>query len=271
MKPIAILLFVVMMMISASMQSQTTTDYHVLIATNMGNIKVRLYNDTPFHRDRFLQLVQKKHFDGTLFYRVVKNFVIQGGSSDSRNAPAGKHIGYGTDAEVISSEFVNAYYHKKGALCAPRQPEAVNHFKMSDVSQFYIVKGRKYTSEELDLLEKARNNPIMVELKKKYYLPYRDEMQKLKETNPEEFNKRLRAIKEQIDFDYSVSRKLEFSDEQRLAYTTLGGCPDLDADYTVFGEVVEGLDVVDKIAALPTDGNDRPLKDVKITLSVVAK
>ena len=121
MKAIATLLFVVMMMIPASMLSQST-DYHVLIATNMGNIKVRLYNGTPFHRDRFLQLVQNKHFDGTLFYRVVKNFVIQGGSSDSRNAPAGKQIGYGTDAEVISSEFVNTYYHKKGALCAPRQP-----------------------------------------------------------------------------------------------------------------------------------------------------
>ena len=245
--------------------------YHVLISTNVGNIKVRLYNETPFHRDRFLKLVESKHFDGTLFYRVVKNFVIQGGSSDSRNAPAGKQIGYGTDAEIISSEFVKDKFHKKGALCAPRQPEAINHFKMSDVSQFYIVKGRKYTNEELDILEKARNNPIMIALKKKYYLPYRDSLQTLKTTNPEAYNLQLREIKEKIEFDYSVSRKLEFSPAQRELYTTIGGCPDLDGDYTVFGEVVQGMDVVDKIATLPTDNNDRPLKDVKISMSVVAK
>ena len=265
------LFYLLTMLWGMSVSAQSPTDDYVLIATNLGNIKVRLYNDTPFHRDRFLQLVEKKHFDGTLFYRVVKNFVIQGGSSDSRNAAPGQHIGYGTDAEIISSEFVKNRFHKKGALCAPRQPEAINHFKMSDVSQFYIVKGRKYTTQELDLMEKARNNPIMIDLKRKYYLPYKEELDQLKASDPAEFNKRLRAIKQQIDFDYSVSRKLEFTPEQRHAYTTVGGCPDLDGDYTVFGEVVEGLDVVDKIAVLQTDKNDRPLKDVKITMSVVAK
>lgn len=242
---------------------------YVLISTNMGNIKVKLYNDTPNHRDNFLKLVDKKHFDGTLFYRAVKDFVIQGGSSDSRNAPAGKHIGYGTSAVTIDAETLPHHYHKKGAVCAPRQPEDINHFKMSDISQFYIVKGRKFTADELDKLQQLRNNPIMVELKKTHYLPYKEELQKLKETDPAAFNKLLREIKEKIDVGYALSNKLELSEQQIADYTALGGCPDLDGEYTVFGEVVEGLEVVDKIAALPVDKNDRPLKDVKINISIV--
>ncbi|MBN2165532.1 MAG: peptidylprolyl isomerase [Marinilabiliaceae bacterium] len=245
--------------------------FYVNIFTNMGNMKVKLYNETPGHRDNFLKLVGEKHFDGTLFYRVVKNFVIQGGSSDSRNAPAGKHIGYGNGAVNINSEFNKSLFHKKGAICAPRQPADINLFKMSDISQFYIVKGQVFTNEKLDLMEKARNNPIKKALKEKYYLPKKEELAKLKDTDPKAFNKLLREIKEKINFDYSLSNKLEFSEVQRNAYTTIGGCPDLDGEYTVFGEVVEGLSVIDKIAAMPTDKNDRPLTDVKIRVSVVIK
>jgi cyclophilin family peptidyl-prolyl cis-trans isomerase len=244
-------------------------EYQVLISTNMGAMRVKLYNDTPMHRDNFLKLVEEKHFDGTLFYRVVRNFVIQGGSSDSRYAPAGARIGYGDASRVIDSEFRANRFHKKGAICAPRQPEAINHFKMSDVSQFYIVKGKVFTSAELDLMEQARNNPIMVDLKKRYYLPKKDALDSLKSADPAGFNKLLREIKEKINFEYSLSQKLELTEQQREAYTTVGGCPELDGEYTVFGEVVEGLDVIDKIAALAVDKNDRPLKDVKITVSIV--
>jgi cyclophilin family peptidyl-prolyl cis-trans isomerase len=137
----------------------------VTIKTNLGDIRVRLYDETPEHQKAFLKLVKSKHFDGTLFYRVIKNFVIQGGSTDSRNAPPGKHIGYGSGAHNISSEFHDKYFHKRGAICAPRQPENVNHFRMSDISQFYIVHGRVYTNEELDILEKRVNNPILRDLR----------------------------------------------------------------------------------------------------------
>jgi cyclophilin family peptidyl-prolyl cis-trans isomerase len=243
--------------------------FYVTVKTNMGNMKVMLYNETPKHRDEFLKLVGENHFDGTLFYRVVKQFVIQGGSSDSRNAPAGKHIGYGSEAFVIDSEFTEACFHKKGALCAPRQPEDVNHFKMSDIGQFYIVQGKKYTEEELDLIEKATNNPIKVELKRKYYLPHKEELAKLKTEDPREFNRLLREIKGEINLHYSLSDKKEFTDDQRRAYTTIGGTPELDGEYTVFGEVVEGMAVIDKIAALTTDKNNRPYQDVSIQVQIV--
>ncbi|WP_066630081.1 peptidylprolyl isomerase [Labilibacter marinus] len=241
----------------------------VIISTNFGDIKVMLYDDTPKHREAFLKLAKEGHYDGTLFYRVVKNFVIQGGSSDSKNAPAGKHIGYGSSKLTIDSEFTEKRFHKKGAICAPRQPEEINHFKLSDISQFYIVQGKVYKNEELDLLEKATNNPIKIKLKKKYYVPYKEELQKLKTENPKEFNRRLREIKQKIAVDYALSRKLEFTEEQRNVYTTIGGLPELDADYTVFGEVISGYDVMKKIAALETDKNSRPYKDVKLVVRIL--
>lgn len=259
--------FLVLMIIGLHVCAQEPV-FHVNIVTNVGTMKIKLYNETPNHRDHFLKLVGENHFDGTLFYRVVNNFVIQGGSSDSRNAPAGKAIGYGK-AINIDSEFNDQCFHKRGAVCAPRQPEAVNHFKMSDISQFYIVKGKRYTNEELDLIEKATNNPIKIQLKKQYYLPHKEELARLKKEDPKAFNKLLREIKEKINFHYSISEKKEFSEEQRQAYTTIGGTPELDGEYTVFGEVVEGLSVMNKIAALKSDKHNRPLQDVTIKVEIV--
>lgn len=240
--------------------------YYVCIKTNQGNMRIKLYNETPEHRKHFLKLVTDKHFNGTLFYRVMKNFVIQGGSSDSRNAAPGKHIGYGSTSQNISSEFKKELFHKKGAICAPRQPENINHFRMSDISQFYIVHGRVYTSEQLDMFEKKVNNPILAELRRKYYLPKKEELDRLKQEDPREFNRQLGEVRSKIDFEFTLSDRLIFTPEQRQAYTTIGGCPDLDGEYTVFGEVVEGLDVINRIAAIGTDKNDRPLKDVVITI-----
>ncbi len=239
--------------------------HKVIISTTQGNITIKLYNETPQHRDEFLRLVNSHHYDGTLFYRVIQNFVIQAGSSDSRNAPTGKAIGYGTPIN-IDAEFNGHCFHKQGALCAPRQPADVNHFKMSDVSQFYIVKGKKYTNDELDLIEKATNNPIMIDLKKQFYLARKPELDSLRAVNPGEFNILLNNIKDQISFHYSISNKKEFSDEQRQAYTTIGGTPELDGEYTVFGEVIEGMDVVNKIAALKVDANNRPYSNVVISV-----
>ncbi len=259
-----LLIIIVPLMVMPSIVAQT---FFVQVKTNFGNMKVMLYDDTPGHRDEFLRLVNEKHFDGTLFYRSVKNFVIQGGSSDSRNAPAGKHIGYGEEAVNIDSEFSKQRFHKKGAVCAPRQPEKINHFKSSDISQFYIVKGRVYTGEELDNLERIHNNPIKKEIKDTYFTPFKAELDKFKSENPEQYNKRVLEIRENMALQYQLSDKLEFSTSQRQIYTTLGGTPDLDNEYTVFGEVVEGMAVLDKIASIPVDANDRPVNDV--TMSIV--
>lgn len=241
----------------------------VLIATTLGDITVMLYDQTPEHRDNFTKLVNSGHFDGTLFYRVVKNFVIQAGSSDSRNAPVGKHIGYGSTAVNIRSEFNDSLFHKKGALCAPRQPFEINHFKKSDISQFYIAIGRVYTNEELDIIENNHNIPIKKQLKIDYYLPRKKELAALKETDPKAYNALLREIKDRIKVEYLLSDLLIFSAEQRKAYTTIGGIPDLDGEYTVFGEITEGLKVVDIITSLKTDKNDRPYTNVVIETKVI--
>ncbi|MFC0876016.1 peptidylprolyl isomerase [Saccharicrinis sp. FJH2] len=252
-----------------SFYAASSQTHEVLISTNMGNIKVMLYNGTPEHAKNFMQLVNSGHFDGTLFYRVIKNFIIQGGSLDSRNAPPGKHIGYGVSTRIINSEFNPEYFHKRGALCAPRQPDDINVFKKSDVSQFYIISGRKYTNEELDILENSHNKPIEIELKNKYYVPRKEELARLKTTDPKAFNELLREIKNKIQVEYLSSDLKRFTNEQREVYTTIGGVPALDGEYTVFGEVIEGMDVVDKIANLKTDKNDRPLQDVKMDVRVL--
>lgn len=243
--------------------------HEVLLSTNLGDIRIILYDKTPEHSRNFMQLVNSGHFDGTLFYRVINQFVIQGGSSDSRNAPPGKSIGYGISTRIINSEFVPEYYHKQGALCAPRQPEDINHFKKSDVSQFYIVVGRPYTNDELDILENNHNIPIKARLKEKYYTPEKERLAELKQTDARAFNALLRDIKNNIEVEYLASNLKKFTPEQRDVYTTRGGVPGLDGEYTVFGEVVEGMDVVLKIASLETDKNNRPYTNVKMELKVL--
>lgn len=239
------------------------------IVTNMGTMRGFLYDATPGHRDAFVRLAREKHFDGTLFYRVVKDFVIQGGSSDSRNARPGQHIGYGDEAVNIDSEFTPKCYHKFGALCAPRQPDKVNVFKTSDVSQFYIVRGRVYDDEFLTKYEKSINIPIRNALKKTYYTPYKEELEALKVSDPAAYKARMREIRDQIEMEYRVSKYKKFTDEQRQDYTTKGGAPQLDGEYTVFGEVTEGLDVLVKINNMKVDANSRPLKDVKMTVRIL--
>ena len=238
----------------------------VLIETNMGNLKAKLYNDTPLHRDNFIRLAKSGHYNGTLFYRVVKNFVVQGGSSDSRKTIAGQAIGYGKGV-TIDAEIKPHHYHKKGALAAPRHPDRVNVFKESDIAQFYFVVGKKYTPEELDKIEKSINNPIKKAIQKKYYTPEKkailDTLRAQKKVP--EFRAIAEKIKSDINFEWENNTdKLYMDDEKRKAYTTIGGVHHLDKEYTVFGELIEGFEVLDKIAALPTDRQDRPFKDVRI-------
>lgn len=189
--------------------------------TSYGKIVVLLYNDTPQHRDNFINLVVKGTYDGLLFHRVIEKFMIQGGDPTSRDAEPGKMLGDGTLGYNIPAEFRPHLFHKRGALCAAREGDMVNPRKESSASQFYIVQGRVWSNEDLDRMEKQMGK--------------------------------------------------KFSDEQRKVYTTVGGTPHLDGDYTVFGEVVEGMDVVDKIASVERDRNDRPLKDVRIEKMRVIK
>lgn len=244
----------------------------VQVSTNLGTMKFRLYDETPKHRDAFVQLAKEGYYDQTLFYRVIQNFLIQGGSRSSRNAAPGKRIGYGDPDKTVDDEILPQFFHKKGALCAPRQPDNINPFKQSDISQFFIIKGQVYTSGKLDTLEMMVNRPIQKKINAQYLTPeIKEKLAKLKaEKKVDEFRAIAEEVKRQIDTDFQLSQgKLIFSEEQRKAYTTIGGYPDLDGKYTIFGECISGLEVIDKIASLKTDENNRPVTDVKITVSII--
>ncbi len=244
----------------------------VRISTNLGDMTFMLYDDTPKHRNVFLQLTREGYYKETLFYRVIQDFLIQGGSKSSKNAPPGKRIGYGDPDHTVDDEILSHYFHKKGALCAPRQPDEVNPWQQSDISQFFIVKGSVYSSGQLDTMELAVNRPIRNKIVNKYLTDeIRSELQMLKEEKMvNEFRQIADRVRNQIETEYNLQTDvLEFSEEQRKAYTTIGGYPDLDRKYTIFGECISGFETIDKIAALKTDGNDRPFTDVIITVTVL--
>lgn len=237
----------------------------VTITTSAGSMKAVLYEDVPNHVRAFTQRANRGEFNGTLFTRVIKEFMIQGGSPDSKNAPAGARCGFGDHSAEIMPELNESYFHKKGTLAAPRQSDDINPQKKSDMSQFFIVQGKVYRDGELDTLEMIKNQSIRKKALDKFYKPEKLELQMIKKENPREFNKRVARINAQID---SVIRAtpghLLFTDEQRKAYTTTGGCHHLDGTYTIFGELTEGFDVLDLIANQPKDSYDRPQKDIRI-------
>ena len=198
----------------------------VQLQTSMGDIVIRLSDSTPLHRDNFLKLVKVKYYDGILFHRVIKDFMIQGGDPNSRNAQPGQPLGNGGPGYTVPAEIKPTLFHKKGVIAAARMGDNMNPQKASSGSQFYLAQGKVYTEEELNSMEAGRLG----------------------------------------------GRKI--TNAQREAYKTVGGIPHLDGGYTVYGEVVKGLDVVDKIAAVPTSkgsDRDRPLEDVKIISAKLVK
>ena len=265
------ILVVLLLLLGSLWAAAQEADVTVVIETNLGTMKAILYKDTPQHRANFIRLAKQGHYDGTLFYRVIRNFMIQGGSSASRNAVKGQQIGFGKPV-TIDAEIRPDHYHKKGALAAPRQPDRVNFFKESDISQFYIVHGKKYTEEEMDLLEKSVNTPIRNAIRRKVYTPEKKALldSLRKEKKVAEFREIAERIKQDIAFEWELNPdKLYMTDRKKADYVQLGGVYHLDKEYTVFGEVVEGLEVIDKIAKLPTDGSDRPLQDVTIKVKII--
>ena len=250
-------------------------DKIVLIKTAYGNIKIRLYNETPIHRDNFIKLVSEGFYDSLLFHRVINNFMIQGGDPDSKNAKKGQTLGNGGPGYTLPAEFKPDLFHKKGALAAAREGDRVNPEKRSSGSQFYIVQGKIYTPEELSVMEDRLNQNIKVDLIRKYIMAPEnaklkakiDSLQKIKKYD--EVNLLVKDIESAIKDDYDKADKFKFTEKQKELYTTIGGTPHLDGAYTVFGEVIEGLDVIDKIAEVKTDNNNRPLEDVVMSITVV--
>jgi peptidyl-prolyl cis-trans isomerase B (cyclophilin B) len=200
-------------------QAQQT---QVRMKTSLGEITLLLYDDTPMHRDNFIELINKKFYDGILFHRVIPGFMIQAGDPNSKNAKTGDRLGSGNPGYTVPAEFRPQLYHKKGALAAARLGDQANPKKESSGSQFYIVTGKVWTNNELNQMESTNTHP-------------------------------------------------KFTDEQRQIYTTIGGYPPLDYNYTVFGEVTEGVEIAEKIGLVKRDRSDRPLDDVKILSITILK
>jgi len=216
-----LLLFICTFFVLSAFAAKPTNQY-IRIKTEFGECIVKLYNETPLHRDNFLKLAKQGYYNGTLFHRVIKDFMIQGGDPDSRNAKPDSLLGEGGPKYTTPAEFRDGLFHKKGVLAAAREGDMVNPEKASSGSQFYLVQGKVFTDEQLNSLEEKR----------------------LKSKIPE---------------------------WQRQVYKTIGGAPHLDRNYTVYGEIILGLDMVDKIAVLETDKNNRPKNDVKMDITVLKK
>lgn len=191
----------------------------VKITTDSGIIIVRLYDKTPLHRDNFIKLVKEHFFDSLLFHRVIQAFMIQGGDPESKHAEPGQQLGSGDVGYTVPAEFDTSFIHKKGALAAARQSDQVNPAKASSGCQFYIVQGKKWTDQELDMIGSQNG--------------------------------------------------IKYSKAKREIYKTIGGTPFLDMNYTVFGEVESGLDVIDKIASVPKAPGDRPIGDIRMYMELI--
>ena len=234
----------------------------VKITTTLGNITVRLYDETPLHRDNFVKLVQEGYYNGTLFHRVIKDFMIQGGDPDSKGAPAGKALGMGGPAYTIEAEIKPGLIHKRGALAAARQGDEVNPERRSSGSQFYIVWGQQYKEGQMGQLAKQMKMQALNTVFNRLATERKAQIMELRRNRDRAGLQELQDELEALAHAEVESQQLGLSELQRQTYTTLGGTPHLDGQYTVFGEVVEGLDVVERIQHAATGRNDRPVEDV---------
>jgi cyclophilin family peptidyl-prolyl cis-trans isomerase len=233
----------------------------VLIKTSSGDIKVKLYDATPLHRDNFIKLVNMGFYDGISFHRVISDFMIQAGDPSTRTGLTKEQLDT-LDSYTIPAEFRREYYHRKGALAAAREGNNVNPAMSSSGTQFYIVQGKKYTAEELKTTEERLNSGLKQVVFSKFIKETADSA-RISGTTLSESEIQERASMKMFKY-LTTEGEYKFSQEQIDAYMNIGGVPRLDATYTVFGEVVEGLEIVDKIAASPTNQADKPVNDIRI-------
>lgn len=252
-------------------------DILITIETDFGDMKAVLYDETPLHKKNYINLVNVGFYDGLLFHRVIEDFMIQGGDPTSRNASADDILGRGDYGEPIKAEINTSLFHKKGVLSAARKSDQVNPEKKSNGSQFFIVQGKQFSEEEL--------TNSLIDYKKLYtYFDSAmraDDFNEMKtrfaalqtEGNREDIRKFIVRAKDELEQYYNIEIDGTMPEEHKEVYKTLGGYPSLDGAYTAFGEVVDGLEVIDKIATVEKGKGDRPLSDVKmkITLEVMSK
>ena len=253
--------------------SMNNDDVKVVLTTDLGDITLLLYGDTPAHRDNFVKLVEQGTYEGTLFHRVIKEFMIQGGDPESRTAKPGQSLGSGDVGYTLAKEIVYPkHFHKRGALAAARTGDQVNPERRSSGCQFYIVTGRKFSPDQLAQMEKSLQGKAMQDYFMGLARARHDEIMRLRAAADEAG---LDALQDELvaatEAHFAANPAAGFTPEQKEAYATVGGAPHLDGDYTVYGEVIDGMDVVEKIEAVATDKGDRPLSDVHIIGARVVK
>lgn len=243
----------------------------VRLETTLGNITVKLYDETPKHRDNFIKLAKEGTYDSTLFHRVIKNFMIQAGDPQSKTATdTTTTLGSGDVGYTIPAEFNPKFFHKKGVLAAARLGDEVNPEKESSGCQFYIVTGRKFSEAQMINMENQMNEARLDTVFQALARKHMKEIYKMRKANDMEGLMELQdTLEAQARAQVKDEPALKFTREQIEAYTTVGGAPHLDGNYTVFGEVVEGMDVVDVIGTAKTNRADRPEKDIRILKAVV--
>jgi cyclophilin family peptidyl-prolyl cis-trans isomerase len=247
-------------------------DYVVTIKTSYGDMTAILYDETPKHKENFIKLAKEHYFDSLLFHRVIAGFMIQGGDPDSKKAQVGQHLGQGGPGYTVDAEFNPKFFHEKGALSAARLGDQQNPTKASSGSQFYIVQGTVIPQANIDELKidqmklnagmqqfisKPENKPVLDTLQKIYY-----------SGNMEAYKQKMFSIIPEIEKSTGMKLTREISPEKVKAYTTVGGAPHLDGEYTVFGKVIHGLEIIDKIASVQKDGADRPVEDIRMMVTV---
>ena len=251
---------------SSDMEKRT----QVKIETTMGEIVVELYNETPKHRDNFIKLAKEGVYDSTLFHRVIRQFMIQAGDPESKNAADTAHLGSGDVGYTIPAEFVPKFFHKKGALAAARMGDDVNPERASSGCQFYIVTGRKFRESQLLDMAGQKNNARMDTIFNQLARKHMKEIYKLKKANDQDALLELQdSLEAQAYAIYKKEEPFMFTPEQLSAYSTIGGAPHLDGAYTVFGQVVSGMETVEKIEGTKTGKADRPVENVRILKATV--
>jgi peptidylprolyl isomerase len=264
-----ILIFVLSLFLITCKAPGGNDNYIVSIKTTIGDIKIKLYDGTPVHRDNFIKLINSNFYEGISFHRVINEFMIQAGDPNTRTNLS-KDVLDSLSSYTLPSEFSTQYFHKKGALAAAREGNIVNPKMRSSGTQFYIVQGIKYNDTELKIAEQQINNNIKQAIFNKFVNEILDSvrMKGISLSNAD-----LQEAASVKMFQYITdNEEYKIPEDQLNIYKTVGGVPRLDGTYTVFGEVIEGLDVVDKIASVKTDNNDKPLHDIKILkIKIISK
>ncbi|KXX68352.1 peptidylprolyl isomerase [Flammeovirga sp. SJP92] len=247
-------------------------DFLLTLTTEYGAMKIILYKETPIHRKNFIKLVRQHYYDSLLFHRVIDGFMIQGGDPDSRFADEGEHLGRGEIGDQLPAEINYKYFHQKGALAMARKGGGSNPGKKSSGCQFYIVDGKKYTKESLydSKTDYKKVNQYFTSLiEDPEYSRINQAYVQLGERSDTAGQKRLmKKCIPMMEKKYDVQLIDKPTRKERIAYTKLGGTPFLDREYTVFGQVVEGLDIIDKIASQKVNAQKRPIEDIKMSITV---